>query len=103
MDLITVKENNVVLSQNVIDALCTFETQIKILKEKQDIIKEEIKKEMEAKQIKGIKTDELTISYVEEFDTIKLDQKLLKEKYPDIVDECSKVSTTKSQVKFSFK
>ena len=102
-DLIVVENEEVKLSQNAIDTIYNFEQQMKELKAKQAKMKENIKNEMEARGIKGIKTDLFSISYVEEYDTIKLDSKMLKEKYPDIADECSKISHTKSQVKFTFK
>ena len=103
MELIIVEDKKLQLNDEIIDKICNFEMQIKEIKQKQDELRAKIKKEMEEKGIKGIETDKFTINYVEEFDTIRLDQKLIKEKYPDIADECSKISHTKSQIKFSFK
>lgn len=58
---------------------------------------------MEKYGIEKIKTDELTASYVGEHETIRLDQKELKEKFRATYDKCLHVTTTKASVRITLK
>jgi predicted phage-related endonuclease len=103
MDIITLENDNYILDATAVNNIYKFEKEMKRLKIMQDELRKQIKEEMEAKNIKKLETDYFSITYVDDFDTIKLDTKMLKEKYPDINDECSKISHTSSSIKVNFK
>lgn len=91
------------INQEIIDKLNLFEKQIKEIKLKQEEIREAIKKEMENRNIIGIKTDNININYVDEYDQIRIDNKMLREKYPEIANECSKLTHINSTIKITLK
>lgn len=54
---------------------------------------------MEKNGIKSYKNDKLSITYVVPTTRTTIDSKALKEKYPEIVEECSKETTTKASLR----
>ncbi len=69
------------------------------LKIKQDDLKEQIMKMMEANKQKSIKTQFASYSYVESTTKRTLDTKLFKEKYPNAYDKLTKVSISKPSIR----
>ena len=58
---------------------------------------------MEEKGITGYDNDYLSITYVAPYTKTTIDSKLLKEKYEDIFNECSKTSEVKSSIRIKVK
>ena len=69
------------------------------LKIKQDDLKEQIMKMMEANKQKSIKTNIGSYSYVESTTKRTLDMKLFKEKYPNAYEKLTKVSISKPSIR----
>lgn len=69
------------------------------LKIKQDDVKEQIMKMMEANKQKSIKTNIGSYSYVESTTKRTLDTKLFKEKYPNAYEKLTKVSISKPSIR----
>lgn len=69
------------------------------LKIKQDDLKEQIMKMMEANKQKSIKTNIGSYSYVESTTKRTLDTKLFKEKYPNAYEKLTKVSFSKPSIR----
>lgn len=69
------------------------------LKIKQDDVKEQIMKMMEANKQKSIKTNIGSYSYVESTTKRTLDKKLFKEKYPNAYEKLTKVSISKPSIR----
>lgn len=69
------------------------------LKIKQDDVKEQMMKMMEANKQKSIKTNIGSYSYVESTTKRTLDTKLFKEKYPNAYEKLTKVSISKPSIR----
>ena len=69
------------------------------LKIKQDELKEQIMKMMEANKQKSVKTQFASYSYVESTTKRTLDTKLFKEKYPNAYEKLTKVSISKPSIR----
>lgn len=69
------------------------------LKIKQDDLKEQIMKMMEANKQKSIKTNIGSYSYIDSTTKRTLDMKLFKEKYPNAYEKLTKVSITKPSIR----
>lgn len=69
------------------------------LKIKQDDLKEQMMKMMEANKQKSIKTNIGSYSYVESTTKKTLDMKLFKEKYPNAYEKLTKVSISKPSIR----
>lgn len=70
-----------------------------VLKIKQDDLKEQMMKMMEANKQKFIKTNIGSYSYVESTTKKTLDMKLFKEKYPNAYEKLTKVSISKPSIR----
>ena len=70
-----------------------------VLKIKQDDLKEQMMKMMEANKQKSIKTNIGSYSYVESTTKKTLDMKLFKEKYPNAYEKLTKVSISKPSLR----
>lgn len=75
----------------------------KKLEEQEALMKEELKKAMERHGIKKFTSDLLNITYVEATSATSIDSAKLKKKYPEIAEECSKVSSRSAYVKVEVK
>lgn len=69
------------------------------LKIKQDDLKEQIMKMMEANKQKSIKTNIGSYPYVDSTTKRTLDMKLFKEKYPNAYEKLTKVSISKPSIR----
>lgn len=59
----------------------------------------ELLKSMEENNILGYKDDNITICYISESESVSLDEKKLKEKYPDVYNDCLVVKHKKSSIR----
>ena len=84
-------------------AVAKLETQKKELVSKNTEIREKLKIAMEERGITGYDNEYLSITYVAPFTKTTVDSKLLKEKHPDIYEECSKTSEVKSSIRIKVK
>jgi len=62
-------------------------------------MREALKKSMEEHNVKSYADDTIEITYIEETTRETIDSKRLKIKYPQIADECTKVSSVKPSVR----
>ena len=91
------------LDEQISLAIADLQGKQQELKNKNDLIKEQIKKTMEAEGSQKFENDFISITYVAPTTRITVDSKLLKEKYIDIYNECSKTSEVKSSVRIKVK
>lgn len=66
-------------------------------------LKDAIIKAMEERQIKSFENDGIKLTYVAPSTRTTLDSKLVKEKYPEIYDECTKTSQTTASLRITLK
>lgn len=93
------KETNSLVIADVHKAL----VEIKKLEEKKKTISEQLTKAMEKFNIKKFENELLSITYIAETVRASVDSKLLKEKYPDIASECTKIQKVKASVRITLK
>ena len=101
--LIIVKDGTALLDPATAPKIEDFERTIKELKEAEDELKKAILAEMEEKNILSLKTETMSISYIGESDRETLDTKKLNRDYPDIYDECVKMSHVNASVRIKLK
>lgn len=103
MNLIRFEGDNPVLVSEISARIAEFEKQVKLIKEKEDELKQAILSEMEAHGIIKLATPELLISYVAPTDRETLDSKTLKTELPDIYDAYVKITPVKSSIRIKVK
>ena len=91
------------IEEQITFAIADLQNKQQELQEKNNEIKEEIKKAMEENEIKKYENDFIAITYVASTTRKTIDSKLLKEKYENIYNECSKISNVKSSVRIKIK
>ena len=91
------------LNPEISDKIAEFERNIKKLKEQEDLLKQSILEEMEAKGIVKIENDDLLISYVAPTDRETFDSKKLREDNPDLYDEYIKITKVKASIRIKVK
>ena len=104
--LMELKENQFNLAnieEKISKAISTLQQQQKELSAKNEEIKVKIKNVMEEKGITGYDNEYLSITYVAPFTKKTVDSKELKSKYPDIYEECSKISEVSSSIRIKVK
>ena len=89
------KQGQMAVLQKITDIV----TAKKKLEEQEKELKEKLKEAMEKCNIKKFESDILNITYVAETTQTSIDSTKLKKKYPDIAEECSKVSKKSAYVK----
>jgi uncharacterized protein YfeS len=87
----------------IIETIKANEETIKKAKAQNDTFKAQLKSAMEEYGVEKITSDVLTVSYVAEHESIRLDSKKVQKEYPRIFDECSKVSPVKASVRVTLK
>ena len=102
-DLIRIENNIPMLDKEISVQIAEFERQVKFLKAEEERLKKAIQEEMELKFIKGIKTDELTISYVAETYTESFNNEKFRLDHPDLYDEYLEMKPKKAFVKIGVK
>lgn len=103
MNEIVVIGDRGLLNPEISDKIDEFERNIKKLKEQEDLLKQSILEEMEAKGIVKIENDDLLISYVAPTDRETFDSKKLREDNPDLYDEYIKITKVKSSIRIKVK
>lgn len=103
MNLIKIENETALLNADVSKKIADFEKQLKAIKEQEDILKQEILGEMEAKGIIKIETDDLMISYVASSDRETFDSKTFKEEHQDLYDDYVKMTPVKSSIRIKVK
>ncbi len=84
---------------SVLHEIVNIVNQKKKLEEQEAELKVKLKEAMEKYGIKKFESDILNITYVAETTQTSIDSAKLKKKYPDIAEECSKVSKKSAYVK----
>lgn len=104
MNSLIVYENNVpALAPETALAIAEFEKQVKIIKEKEDELKQAILEAMEAENIVKLDTPELVISYIAPTDRETFDTKTFKAENPDLYDEYAKLTPIKASIRIKVK
>lgn len=103
LELIKSEKDMAIVEAKITNAIAKLETQKKTIAEKNAEIREKIKLVMEEKRITGYDNDYLSITYVAPYTKTTVDSKLLKEKYENIYNECSKTSEVKSSIRIKIK
>ena len=88
-----------VLSPEKADLLMFYASAMKSIKEKEETLRAAILAAMEANNIKSIKTDNYSITYVPESDRETFDKKAFKKDHADLYDEYVKISTVKASIR----
>lgn len=106
-ELLKVYSNNEIEINNIEEkislAISDLQEKRERLEKSNNEIKEQIKLQMEAKEIKKFENDYLTITYIAPTQRVTVDSKKLKEKYNEIYNECSKISNVKSSIRVKIK
>lgn len=87
----------------ILQSIANLVIQKKKLEEEEKQFKEKLQKAMEDYGIKKFESDVLNITYVAATTSTSVDSAKLKKKYPDIAEECSKVSNKSAYVKVVIK
>lgn len=103
MNEIVVIGDEGLLNPEISDKIAEFEKKIKKLKEQEDLLKQTILEEMEAKGIVKIENDDLLINYIAPTDREAFDSKKLREDNPDLYDEYIKISKVKASIRIKVK
>lgn len=87
-DLITIVNNEAVLESSAIETLISLEERIKKIKAMQDEYKVAIKKAMEEKGVISLKSDRLSITYIQAQDNLeKFNKDKFQEENPEMYDK----------------
>ena len=103
MELIKIENGIVVPSEQLVNdilELKKMEEKVKVLK---DTLNTYLLEEMQKKNIKGLETPEMVVSYVDEYERETFDSKTFRKDYPDMYDEYVKFTTVKPSVRIKAK
>lgn len=101
MELVQVKENQIAVSQQVIEELKAFEVQKAQMQIKEKELKEALLKAMEENNIKKFENDDIRITYIGPTTRVSVDTKKLKDE--GLFDLYSKESVVKANVRLEYK
>lgn len=102
-ELIKIENDKGLLDPLVAEKIVKFEKAMKQLKKQEDDLKDAILKEMEAKNIIKLDTDDLAITYVASTDRETFDSKKFKEEHQDLYDEYVKMTPVKPSIRLKVK
>jgi len=106
-ELLTLYANNELelgkIEKQISIAIADLQNKQQELQNKNDEIREKIKNSMEENEVKKYENDFISITYVAPTTRTTIDSKLLKEKYENIYNECSKTSDVKSSIRIKIK
>ena len=106
-ELLTLYANNELelgkIEEQISIVIAELQNKQQELQTKNEEIKEQIKLAMEQNEVKKYENDYISITYVAPTTRTTVDSKLLKEKYEDIYNECSKTSNVKSSLRIKIK
>ena len=101
------EENELQVMQSAVPEAIKAITEISIQKKKLDeqekLMRQKLLEAMEAYNVKKFETAHVAFTYVAPATKTTLDSAKLKKKYPDIAEECSKVSNASAYVKITVK
>lgn len=103
MELIKIENDIALLNKEVSIQIAEFERKAKEIKEKEEELKKAILKEMELHNVNKIETEELSISYVAEFDRESFDSKRFKAENQDLYDCYITMTTVKPSIRIKVK
>lgn len=103
LELIKIDRGTPVLDRETSERIADFEQQIKILKDREEKLKQMILEEMEAKNIIRIDTDDLLISYVSPTDKETFDLKNFKKDCPKTYNAYVRMTPVKSSIRIKVK
>lgn len=83
--------------------LAHFEQMVKEIKKAEDELKASIKAEMEARGIRKLEGDELTITYIAPTDAEKFDKARFRKEHPDLHDEYIRMTPVAGYIKIALK
>ena len=89
--------------QKVIDDISELAVQKKSLEEQEKKMKDKLVKAMEKYDVKSFENDRVKFMYVAPSERKSIDSSKLKKQYPDIAEECTKITPVKSSVRITVK
>lgn len=89
--------------QRIIDDISELAVQKKNLEDQEKNMKSKLVKAMEKYDVKSFENDRVKFMYVAPSERKTIDSAKLKKQYPDIAEECMKVSPVKSSVRITVK
>lgn len=102
-ELIKVENGIAILDAEIAYQIAEFERQAKFIKDEEERLKSAILKEMEAKGIIKIETDDIRINYVAPTDREKFDSKQFRSDHSELYDEYVSMIPVKSSIRIKVK
>lgn len=102
-NMITVINDQPMLTEQAIEDIAMLETAIANLKEKQDVMRKALQSEMEAKGLIKVQTENVLINYVQPTDRETFDSKTFKVEHQDLYDEYVKMIPVKPTIRIKVK
>lgn len=93
----------ITIPEQIVEAIRANEIAIREAKAVNDEFKARLLEAMEEYGVEKIQSDYFTVSYVGEHETIRLDPKEVRMKYPRVHAECSHVTPVKASVRVRLK
>ena len=103
LELIKSERGTYLLDREINDKIVDFEQQIKIVKEREEKLKQMILEEMESKGIIRVETDDLLISYVSPSDKETFDVKTFRKDCPKTYNAYVRMTPVKSSIRIKVK
>ena len=100
IDIIKENENGkLVIAKEACEIISMYERQMKQIKKEYDAYKAALLEAMETYGVKKIDTDDFVVSYVAPTERVSLDSKKVEAEYPEVYQDCMKVSDVKASVR----
>ena len=99
MNILALKENEVMISPDTVAAIIRLENQAKRVAEEQKAFRQALLEEMEEKGIRKVEVPGLTITYVDATDREQFDKKAFRSDNPDLYDQYITFAPVKSSVR----
>ncbi len=103
MSLIKVENEIALLEPETASNIAYFERTMKYCKEQEELLKNAILKEMEAKGVIKIDTPEISITYIAPTDREQFDTKGFRADYPNLYDDYVLIKGVKSSIRIKVK
>ena len=98
-EMIIYKDESPILNPETAKLFADYERKMKELKEQEENIKEAILKEMEAKGVIKLESEEIKITYIAPTDRETFDSKKFRSDNPDLYDEYVKITPVKASLR----
>lgn len=99
MNILALKENEVMINPDTVAAIIRLENQAKRLADEQKAFRQAILEEMEEKGIRKVEAPGLTITYIDATDREQFDKKAFRSEHPDMYDNYITMTPVKSSVR----